>query len=620
MKLTFSPEKLKEKKYLYPILLGLFFVIILLNNINWLSLDKSIPRGDHAGHIGYSYQYYHALQKGNFKFFFLNEHKNYPPLTYFITSLFRLTAGDGDDTAEFSLAPFWLILIFSTYFLGKKLWNEDVGIIAGIASFSYPFIISLSQSYLLDLPCSAMIALSLVCLFYSDAFEKPGWTMAFFIALAIAMQIKWAALFCVTTPAFIFFILFLWKTYREKQSFPLTVISVIVIAILFISGMVYNFHHLIPFMNKGGKLTHFYLIQMLIFLVPLVIISFLPFKDKIQKRFLQGLLLFIILIWNFYGININTLVDFAGVQKRLAVTVGDTASPQKMFVQYLEYFQGIIRVALLFIGILLFISDKPKSRDKYIFFTGFAGSVLVLFLIPIKDIRYLTYLTPFIAIITTYWMTAVKWKFVRYPIIVLFFILSLLGIAGWRVEGHEKISTLSRIFLRHEQIVAQAPDTRNWKNDEIARKMYDYSRDENTIFFFIMTGEYADKIASDFMIPFYGKYDSGFFNFINNIRGEQAFESNHNEKRFFRFVLSPIRGENNNPAYTKLLILNFRDKKEEPTNPSEDLQLTENLQKRGFTGKMNLLETVDLPMNSELNYIYMKVEPGIHLTEIEKKQ
>lgn len=620
MKLTFGIKKLGEKKYLYPILLGFFFVLILLNNINWLSLDKSIPRGDHAGHIGYSYQYSTALKNGDIKYFVLNERKNYPPLTYFVTSLLRFIAGDTDDSAELSLAPFWLILIFSVYFIGMKLWNEDVGMLAAIASFSYPFIISLSQSYLLDLPCTAMIALSLLCLIYSDAFEKTGWTTAFFIVLGFAMQVKWAALFIVAVPALIYFIIFMVKTYREKQSFALTAGLLFIISALFISGLVYNFHNLYSFIDKGGKLIFFYLSQMLIFLLLLITISFLPFKDKARKRFLQGVLLFIMLTWNFYGININTLVDFAGVQRRLAVAVGDTASPGKMFSQYLVFFQGMIRVVLLFIGLVWFIFDKGKNRDRYIFLAGFAGGAVVLYLIPIKDIRYLTYLTPFIAIITTYWITAIKWRFARYPAVALFLILSFLGAAGWRVPGHENITLWSRIHLHYNRVVAEPPDTRDWKTDRIAGRMFQYSSDENTIFFIIMKGEYAAKIPSDFMIPFYGKYDSGFFNFINNIRGEPASENNQQEKRFFRFVLSPRRGTDNNPVYGKLLILFFRDKSGEPSSPAEDVQVKEILEKRGFKGVINPLETLDLPLESELNFMEMKVEPGIPLRDIEGRQ
>lgn len=619
MTLRIITEKLREKKYLYPILLGLFSILILLNNINWLHLDKSIPRGDHAGHIGYSYQYYHALQKGNIKFFVLNEHKNYPPAAYLITSLYRYVAGDGDDSAELSLSPFWFILIFSVYFLGKRLWNEDVGFISAVASFSFPFIITLSQSYLLDLPCAAMIALCLVCLFYSDAFEKTGWTIAFFIVLSLSLQIKWSSLFLVAVPAFIYFVIFLWQTFREKRTFPMTVTALVVLSLVTILGLIYNFHNVHSYIQKGGNLTLLYLIQMLIFLLLFVITGFLPFRCKTGKRFLQGLLLFIMIIWNFYGINIKILTDFMEFQQRIAVFVGDTVTPEKMFSLYFTSFQGTIRVVLLFAGLLWFIFDKEKNREKYIFFISFAGGVLILFLLPVKDLRYLAYLIPFVAIITTYWIPMIKYKFVRYPLIFLFLILSVMGTVGWRIPGHDKITLLGRIFLHDRTITAKAPDSRDWKNDTVAEKMYLYSKDESTIFCIIMIGEYAEKIASDFMIPFYGKYDSGHFIFINSIRGKEAQENASQSGRFFRFVLSPRRGFDDDQIYKKLLILYFRNKtgeQEQASSPSEDIQLKEVLEERGFTGRMNLQETVDLPLNSELNYLEMRLEPEIPLREM----
>ncbi len=607
-------EKFFDKygKYIYPAIPGIFFVLIFINNYSWILMDKSMPISDSPLHLEIGRRYYHILNSGNIKAIFDYPNEYYPNLTYQLTAIFQRIFGFTDDMAVLSQFPFWLILIYSTYFIGLKLFGEKAGAIASIASFSSPFIIRTSQCYLLDIPSAAMTAFSLVCLFYSDNFRKQGWTLAFFIGLALAMMTKWSSAFFIAIPFVLCFSVFIRRLAKEKF-LSLHFIASLIVPLCYAAGRLFwNYHHLRRFVIIGGNLFTLYLADIAVYVFMFIVISMINFKEKTQKRFLQGIVLFYIIIWHFYGLNIFNIYNFMTMQSEVAVNRGDINSPLSLFFGYFLTVIGIPGLFLLLIGFIWFLVDKDGSFDRKLFLWGFAGSMFILFLIPIKDTRYFIPLIPFTAILKTFWIFRIQKKYLRIAVLSLFILISVMGIIGWRIPFLRNISVHTPLSGIIKSSLALPPDENDWKLEKIEETIHKYSTGKNTIILGIFEFNVDTRFFSGSIISKYSRFNSHILimpGTIGGKPGDRVRNIKQQEGYSYHFALTPpLNEEEYTHKYDNLLILFFR---KNYGKLDETTYLDYFLLERNFTGKPVIKEKIELPENITIYIMEMKVDPPL---------
>ena len=601
----------KYGKYLYPAIPGIFFVLVFINNLSWILLDKAIPGSDKAMHLQISTQYYHALISGEWSTFFLYPNAHYPNLVYQLTAIFQRFFGFNDDMAVLSQFPFWLILIYSTYFIGLKLFGEKAGMLAAVASLSSPFIVHISQSYLLDIPSAAMTAFSLACLFYCEAFENTRWTLAFFVVFAAAMLAKWSSAFFIAVPFVFCFLTFFKKLIRRKLLSISFIISLVVSLSLAIGCLMWNFYHLRRFLLTGGSLFFLYLREIGIFVVLLIVVSIISFKEKSQKRFIQGIIIFFILIWHFFGLNIDNLLNFIRVQSNNAVEMGYVKSPLYFFYKTFLSSFSVAGILFMLAGIIQIFSDKVSSFDRKLFLWGGVGALMILLFLPVKDARYFAPLIPFMAVLQTFWIFRIRRAFLRYFVLSLFVIISLVGIIGWRLPVYGMLSGNPMLFNIAKSIIAIPPDEKDWKIKEIEEGIHRYSKNRNSII--LVFFEFGDdiKCSPRDIISHYSRFNSGALiwpQILGGMPGALFLGGEGEENCSYQFALTPIRKEEYSSQYENMLILYFRKNYEEL---DENTYMDYFLLERNFTNKPVLREKIELPENITLFIMEMKVEPPI---------
>lgn len=612
-----ADEKFYDKygKYIYPVIPGIFFVLVLINNFNWLLLDKAILGSDAAMHLQIGTRYYHTLVNGDLKNFFLIPNEHYPNFTYQLTSIFQRFFGFNDDMAVLSQFPFWLILIYSTYFIGLKLFGEKAGALASVASMSSPFIILISQSYLLDIPSAAMTAFSLACLFYCEAFSKPGWTLAFFSGSAIAMLTKWSSAFFIVVPFIFCFIVFLKNLNKDKLLSPPFIISLIISLSLAAGCLMWNIHHLRRFLLAGGSIISPYLREIVIFTILLIVVSLINFKEKSQKRFLQGIILFFILIWHFYGLNINNLLNFIRVQSKNADEMGYMQSPLYFFCKTFVSSFPITGIPFILAGIIQIYRDRNSCFTRKLFLWGVVGAMMILLFLPVKDARYFAPAIPFIAVLQTFWIFRIRRTFLKFFVLSLFIIVSFVGIMGWRLPFYGKLTENPMLFNIIKSSFALPPDKRDWKIEKIEESIHKYSGDRNTIILAFF--EFGDdiKYSPRDIISHYNRFNSGALTWPQTVRGmpgSRFLGGEGNNNCPYQFALTPIREEEYSSQYKNLLILylrkNFRELDE---NTYMDYFLLE----RNFVGKPILRDKIELPENITLFVMEMEINPPLDMEE-----
>ncbi|MCD4783522.1 MAG: glycosyltransferase family 39 protein [Candidatus Eremiobacteraeota bacterium] len=610
-----AKDLLHNKGAIYFILLCVFIVLIVINNLNWLKLDNNIPIDDQASHIYNSYYFFHKLNAGDFRRFLLECRFYYPPLVYQLSALFFLFTPQNPDLAVLSQIPFWAILILSIFFIGKHLWSYEVGFLAGIAAFGFPYMLTMSQSYLLDLPCAAMVSLCLLFLLLSEYFQRSAWTIAFFIAFAFSMLTKWSSIFYILLLLIIYFAIFIRNAFKEKKS-PWMLVVMLVTTIFFaIMGLLWIRVELANSTMIYENMLRSYFISIVPLLVLFVITSFLPFVAKSSKRFVQGVQLFIIGIWHSYAIKFFFYVRYFNEVTTSGIQEGDTFSITWFLKRFTLEVQGIPWMFFLIIGILWYIFTRDKRNDRTIYIIGFLGSLAILFCIQDKEPRYFLPLVVYTSVILTYWIIQIKWKPLRVFLSLVLIVVAIPGIVGWR---HEELNEYVR-YNKQEQryynpIIAEPPRKADWQIDEIVGSLDRNVGNKATLLFVALEGHAAGSSSPNFMRMALNRDSERQVLIPWLVGGMEAEGFVPDQRRRFKFfiIIPDFEGDY---IFDSVLILYFEDKSKKVDNK---LYFRDILSARGFTGKLREKSKLKMPGNTVLHFIELKIEPPMCMQEIKE--
>jgi 4-amino-4-deoxy-L-arabinose transferase-like glycosyltransferase len=203
-------EKSQKKplKYNLLILLFIWLIGVIIDRL-WFSLDTSVPAWDQADYLNGAMIYWHALKTADFfnpdwwRNFWLLSNK-IPPLTYILTAPFLSIFGASADAATLVLSLFSAILLISVYGLGALLFNSNIGLYAGILCQLLPGLYFYRLEFLLDYPLTAVVTFSFACLTFWKFNQNKiiAWWLAILwgLSLGIALMIKQTSLFFLFFP------------------------------------------------------------------------------------------------------------------------------------------------------------------------------------------------------------------------------------------------------------------------------------------------------------------------------------------------------------------------------------------------------------------------------------
>ncbi len=220
-------HNIKINQYKNQLILGVIWLAVTISDRLWFVFDRTMPAWDQSEHLINSLNYWEALK--NPQWFSQEWWTNFwmisskmPPLTYILTVPFLNIFGIGEDKPNLVYLLFTAILIISIYNLGKKLFNNQVGLWAAVLCVLMPGLYRVRLDFLLDYPLTAIVTLSFCLLtFWKLTGEETTtqikyqwfWALTFGISFGLGLLIKQTFLF------FLFFPL-LWvgiTTLKNKQ-------------------------------------------------------------------------------------------------------------------------------------------------------------------------------------------------------------------------------------------------------------------------------------------------------------------------------------------------------------------------------------------------------------------
>ncbi len=176
----------KRKHFVYVLLAAISLQIAVFEFV-WLNADIRSPSCDEAIHLNASLDCLEWIRSPDYSGFMKIINNKYPPVFPFITSLFYVIWGTSLNVAYMSNIFFTVIMVFSVYFIGKKLYQPEAGLLAAFFVAFYPAFIIMSHEYWLDYAGASALTLAMMFLVLTDSFQRP--LMSFFAGLTLTVSL-----------------------------------------------------------------------------------------------------------------------------------------------------------------------------------------------------------------------------------------------------------------------------------------------------------------------------------------------------------------------------------------------------------------------------------------------
>jgi 4-amino-4-deoxy-L-arabinose transferase-like glycosyltransferase len=166
----------------------------------WRTMEKRPPHWDMAHHLYNSLVYLDGFRVSNlYRFFTADEY--YPPFVYWVTDGFYAVLGNEAIWVAILSNAVWIgLLVFSTYGVGKRLWNTRVGLLSAVFVVTAPMIVDAGKDYMLDLPLTSIAALALYLLVRSDGFATRRHSLLLGATCGCGLLVKWTFPLVVALP------------------------------------------------------------------------------------------------------------------------------------------------------------------------------------------------------------------------------------------------------------------------------------------------------------------------------------------------------------------------------------------------------------------------------------
>ncbi|MCB4791198.1 MAG: glycosyltransferase family 39 protein [Elusimicrobia bacterium] len=229
-------DYLKHKiEYLIILLIWIFFG---LNNYIWLKKNQALYMSDEAFHLTGALEILDTsknIPQMILKLLYFSIDKFYPPFFHMIMAGSNFILGRSQIYSVLANLLFMLVMILAIYYTGKKICNKKAGILSVFILSAYPHIFGLSRSPLPDFALTAMLALSLCFLVYTEYFSKTTYSVLFSLSFGFGMLTKQVFILFIL-PFILLYLVYFIKDKVNVNKKSITNLLIILILILVISG------------------------------------------------------------------------------------------------------------------------------------------------------------------------------------------------------------------------------------------------------------------------------------------------------------------------------------------------------------------------------------------------
>ena len=447
----------KIQKVLIIAFLIVFISLVTVRNYYFIKLDYGPKDSDNQFHK--SILYYRVLvlkEKMSLRSIF------YPPIGYLNAVLFYILFEPTVESSRFSISLFLIVFLLAMFGIGYELNGLSSAYVTIALAASSLFVLNISVRFLLDLPCTAMVAASLFFLLKSDFFRKKKWALMFGFCFALALLTKNFVSVFIGFPILWFLAPNIFKSIRSFLIFIMLLVPVLIMT----GGSIW-------FVNKHIKLSTGFVVEdkwfmfyALFVLLPACILSIVAFVtekkysrvEEKDKDAIMGLTNFsyaysiftsLSLIWYYWTVRSNLL--YFDLQKRDQIESLDNVSYLSKIVEGLGILRELVMYSfnfaplLLLVGIVFLIIKREKLYRNLSIPLGFLVPAVLLMATLHFQFRYLLPLIVFIIALAGFWIDYTGRLKIYLTILILS--ASLISIFVW-----VPVSPEGEIFIEQHKV------------------------------------------------------------------------------------------------------------------------------------------------------------------------
>ena len=376
----------------------LIFLLFAFLDLIYFFNTTTPPSWDQALHLELSLHYFDLLKLGNLTEI-INTSGFYPPFFHISSSLLYAIFGTDLIVSRSTNIIYLLILLLSTYGIASHLFNKNVGILSALLISTYPLVISMQKTYLLDLSLTALIAATIYFLLKGENFSNTKYTLLFAIAFSFAELTKWTAIFFIIGPV-------IYTIYQKTQE---PKICLYCGKITYDNKQFCSKQHEKKFQRTSSTISHTTLKNIILCISIIFIIAgswYIPNFTQVTTNLLHG--------QEYWG----TIEGEPNVLTLDSLIWYPSAIPQQT---------GILLFVLLLIS-LIYLATKKENFDTKLFMSlSLITPYIVFTLTKNKSARYTMPILIFFSILTAYFLIDIqtKQKFAKYLLTITIILLSI---------------------------------------------------------------------------------------------------------------------------------------------------------------------------------------------------
>jgi 4-amino-4-deoxy-L-arabinose transferase-like glycosyltransferase len=418
------------KKWYHIIFLISLIIFHGINNYIWINKNNVYYYIDDYFHLGFSIDIYKMffsdIKNVNFLF---NPAFYEKPLLPFITSVFFYPIfGVSANIAILTNILFLAILLFSTYGIGKKLYNKNTGLLAAFIVSMYPIIFSVSRFYTVYIGVAAFVTLSIYMLLLSNNFRNYKYSLLFGISFGLCELMLLESIIFIIAPLIYVILLSIKKSSKYEKSKIFSNIFISLFFCFLICGFWY-IYNIEKYAIPQVKNTHDSL--------------FYKVLSKTIENPIRGLEFFYAFIKN----DLSNLLNY------------------QIFILFF---------ALFLVGIIFYV--KTKKVNIILLFWMLTPYIILSIFKIVKRQTYIIPILPCVAILSAFWIFELKnkriQKYIIYFILVTAFIQFLIltyttllndeNIIGFNTG--EYTNPPSKVYFNENKILNYIIDNSNRSN------------------------------------------------------------------------------------------------------------------------------------------------------------
>ncbi len=217
-------------------------------SLEWLRADNTPPSWDPSVHLSHALYYYAYLTRLPFAEAWRGlgwTSLYYPPLVHTLGALTYVWFDPLEPTVP-GLSPadlpvlvnlaLSLPLLLSTYYLARRFYGVEAGLLAALLVACYPILSGQSRLFLLDYPLACLTVTAMALLVASEGLTHPVWVWPLGVVAGAALWCKWAFVFIFVPPLVVAFVDGV-RQLRSGDDEALTVVRFVFNVVVVLAGM-----------------------------------------------------------------------------------------------------------------------------------------------------------------------------------------------------------------------------------------------------------------------------------------------------------------------------------------------------------------------------------------------